>query len=189
MSKAVSALPEAKFDGIAHVEECGLVGMITLRGDFSSATFTGTVEKVAGCAMPDVRKISVAETGNRLAWMSPDELLLVCDHGNAPSLVSALMEGFGTEHAMAVNVSDARAVFRVSGPAVREVVAKVAPVDMSGEGFAIGDFRRTRFAQVPAAFWMNGDESVDVVCFRSVAQYMFDLLSIVSQDGSDVGVF
>jgi len=186
MSNAVSALQGAEFKGIADVTEQGLVGMITLRGDFASAGFKAAVEAVSGCAMPEVRKIS--EGGdNRLAWMSPDELLLVTDHGSAEAVVAELSEKFGSEHALAVNVSDARAVFRISGSSCREVVAKVAPVDMSD--FAQGDFRRTRFAQVPAAFWMSGAESFDVVCFRSVAQYMFDLLSVAAQDGSEVGIY
>lgn len=186
MSNAISALAGAEFKGIADVAELGLVGMITLRGDFASAGFKKAVEAVSGCAMPDVRKIS--EGGdNRLAWMSPDELLLVTDHTAADAAVADLIEKFSSEHALAVNVSDARAVFRISGSTCRDVVAKVAPVDMSD--FAQGDFRRSRFAQVPAAFWMSGVETVDIVCFRSVAQYMFDLLSVAAQDGSEVGVY
>ena len=85
--------------------------------------------------------------------MSPDELLLVCDHAAAPQAVADLTEKLGSEHSMAVNVSDARAVFRIEGENCREVVAKVAPVDMTE--FGDDDFRRTRFAQVAAAFWMS----------------------------------
>ncbi|MDP7152756.1 MAG: sarcosine oxidase subunit gamma family protein [Paracoccaceae bacterium] len=187
MSNAVSALSGAEFQGIAHVKEQGLIGMITLRGDFASDAFKAAAEAVSGCALPEVRKITVADNGNRLAWMSPDEMLLVCDHGAAPQAVADLTERLGGEHSMVVNVSDARAVFRIEGEKCREVVAKVAPVDMAD--FGVDDFRRTRFAQVPAAFWMSGAESVDVVCFRSVAQYMFDLLSVAAQEGSEVGVY
>lgn len=187
MSNAVSALQGAEFQGIAKVEELGLVGMVTLRGDFASNGFKAAVEAVSGCAMPDVRKITVADNGSRLAWMSPDELLLICDHAAASQAVVDISDKLAGEHALAVNVSDARAVFRIVGESCREVVTKVAPVDMSD--FEVDDFRRTRFAQVPAAFWMPNAESVDVVCFRSVAQYMFDLLSIAAQDGSEIGIY
>ncbi|MCW8842869.1 MAG: sarcosine oxidase subunit gamma, partial [Rhodobacteraceae bacterium] len=78
---------------------------------------------------------------------------------------------------------------KVSGQSARDVIAKVAPVDLAPEAFEVGMMRRTRFAQVPAAFWMNADESFEVICFRSVAQYVFDLLAVASAEGSEVGFF
>lgn len=50
-------------------------------------------------------------------------------------------------------------------------------------------FRRTRLAQVPAALRMVDDETFEVICFRSVAQYVFDLLKVAGQPGSEVGFF
>ncbi|MGC1503573.1 MAG: sarcosine oxidase subunit gamma, partial [Sulfitobacter sp.] len=50
-------------------------------------------------------------------------------------------------------------------------------------------FRRTRLAQVPAAFWMPDAETVQIICFRSVAQYVFDVLNVAAQCGSEVGAF
>lgn len=189
MSNATSALPGASFQGIADISEAGLVGMVTLRGDFSSKPFASAIEAVVGCKLPEIRKIEEGRDGRMLAWMSPDELLLVTQHTEANADVAALIEAFKGAHAMAVNVSDARAVFTVSGAGAREVLAKLAPVDLSREAFGAGDFRRTRFAQVPAAFWLQDDDSFRVVCFRSVAQYMFDVLSVAAQEGSDVGVY
>jgi len=43
--------------------------------------------------------------------------------------------------------------------------------------------RRTRFAQVPAAFWMQDDNSAEVVAFRSVAAYVFGLLKTAAAAG------
>jgi sarcosine oxidase, subunit gamma len=189
MSNPVSALQGAEFDGIARVQELGLQGMITLRGDFTSKSFKAAVKAVAGCAIPDVRKHSSGKDGRVLAWMSPDELLLMTSYEVVNEDLAALLERLKDEHSLAVNVSDARAVFRVSGANAREVIAKLAPVDMSAAEFGADDFRRTRLAQVAAAFWMSDTDSVDVVCFRSVAQYMFDLLSTVAQPGSEVGAY
>lgn len=189
MSEAVSALQWAEFDGIARIQERGLQGMITLRGDFSSKAFKAAVKAVAGCGIPNVRKHASGKDGRIVAWMSPDELLLMTSYEMANADLEALLAGLKDDHALAVNVSDARAVFRVSGTSAREVIAKLAPVDMSAAEFGADDFRRTRLAQVAAAFWMSDSDSVDVVCFRSVAQYMFDLLSTVAQPGSEVGVY
>jgi sarcosine oxidase subunit gamma len=121
--------------------------------------------------------------------MSPDELLVLVAYAAALTTVDALRTALAGEHHMVENVSDARAVFDLKGVHVREVLAKVAPVDMSADALQPGDMRRTRFAQVAAGFWMPDHESVRVVCFRSVADYMFELLSVSAASGSEVGYF
>lgn len=186
MSNAVSALNGAFFDGFARVEESGLCGMITLRGDLASDAVKKAVKAAVGAAVPDLRRVTRGKNGDA-AWMSPDELLITCDYVVVNKVVAKLTKALNGEHALAVNVSDARAVFRVSGNNAREVLAKVAPVDLSVDAFKADDFRRTRIAQVAAAFWMNADGSLDVVCFRSVAHYVFDVLSVSAANGGEVG--
>jgi len=186
MSEPVSALGGAVFDGFVKVEEAGLQGMITLRGDLASAAVKRAVRAVAGTGVPDRREVLLK--GDRgAAWMSPDELLLLGPYGHAEAGVAAAGKALGKAHALAVNVSDARAVFRLTGPGAREVLAKLAPVDMAG--FAPGEIRRTRLAQVPVAFWISGPEEFTVVAFRSVATYVFDLLKTAATPGGEVGVF
>lgn len=190
MSEALlqSALNGAHSDGFVRVEELGVQGMITLRGDFASAGFAAAVEKVTGLALPAQRKISIGENAT-VAWMSPDELLVLVDYASVDATVAALTEGLAGEHALVANVSDARAFFRLTGDdgAVRDVMAKVAPVDFSPEAFGPGDIRRTRLAQVAGAFWSPEPGVMQVICFRSVAQYAFDLLRISSEAGGEVG--
>ncbi len=185
MFKAVSALQGASFtDGIAEVHELGLHGMITLRGDLSDKKLIKAVKAIAG-AMPKPREI-VFKGDQGAAWMSPDEVLLICAHSDALSTIRALNKALKGTHFLAANVSDARAVFEVSGAHAREVLAKLAPVDFAQGAFEQGMFRRSRLAQVPAAFWMHDEDRFRIVCFRSVAEYMFDLLSVAAQAGSEV---
>ena len=98
-------------------------------------------------------------------------------------------KALGNAHALAVDVSDARACLRISGPSAREVMAKLTPVDLSPDAFKPGMIRRTRMAQVAAAFWVVDRETFQVVCFRSNAKYVFDLLKVEAQNGSEVGFF
>ena len=95
----------------------------------------------------------------------------------------------GDVHSLCVDVSDARALFDLSGPHAREVLAKLVPVDLAPDHFTQGMFRRTRMAQVPAAFWLHDTDSFRIICFRSQAQYVFDLLTVAAQKGSAVDVF
>ncbi|MHA1127411.1 MAG: sarcosine oxidase subunit gamma, partial [Alphaproteobacteria bacterium] len=74
--------------------------------------------------------------------------------------------------------------FLIERQGAREVLAKGAPVDLSPEAFGTGDLRRSRIGQLAAAFWMTGDESFELVCFRSVGAFMFDWLSNAAREGS-----
>ncbi|SNR26895.1 sarcosine oxidase subunit gamma [Puniceibacterium sediminis] len=188
MSEPVSALNAAAFDGLAHVQEAGLHGMITLRGDHADADFAQAVADVAGVAMPDQREV-VSGGDTSLIWMSPDELLLLCPYAEAGETVTKLTEALGDTHALAVDVSDARVVFTLTGTHIRDVIAKLAPVDMSPAAFRPGMVRRTRFAQVAAAVWLRDDETAQIICFRSVAPYMFALLCNAATPGTEVGIF
>jgi sarcosine oxidase subunit gamma len=186
MSNAVSALNGVSFTGIAKIEEAGLQGMITLRGDFASQGFKDALKKLTGRVAPKIRETYAAK-GRRVLWMSPDELMILTDYASVQDDLATLTDALNGEHALAVNVSDARALFRITGESAREVIGKLAPVDMGA--FEVGDVRRTRLAQVAAAFWLTEAGDFELVCFRSVAQYVFDLLSVAAQEGSEVGVY
>ncbi|MEQ6247619.1 sarcosine oxidase subunit gamma family protein [Sulfitobacter sp. HNIBRBA3233] len=189
MSDPVAPMNNARFDtGIATVSEVIPTGMITLRGDISARKIQKIATHAAGVAMPGTRQITT-DGDAALAWMSPDELLVMCPYAEAGQRVADMQKALGGEHALVVNVSDARAIFDVSGPRAREVIAKLAPVDLAPAQFGPGEIRRTRLAQVPAAFWMVSQDSFRVVCFRSVAQYVFNLLKTAAQTGSEVDAF
>lgn len=188
MSEAVSALPGAEYEGYVSVCEIGLQGMVTLRGDHSTEKIKSAVKKIAGVAVPDVWHVTLSgETG--VAWMSPDEVMIMMPYAEAGATVAALDKALKGQHFLAVNVSDARAVFEVKGARVREVMAKLSPVNMAPEAFQPGQFRRTRMAQVAAAFWMIDEETVRIICFRSVAEYVFGLLKDAAEPGGEVGFF
>ena len=191
MSEAISALDGATYEGFCTVTEAGRVGMVTIRGDLAEDGFARAVISVTGLEMPGQGEIiaGIDGVGPRLAWMSPDELMLFCDAEAAPAQTAALAEALAGTHAMAVEVTDARAVFRVEGRAVREVMAKLTPADVAPGAFGPGQMRRTRLAQVAAAFYMPDEHSFEVIAFRSVATYVFDLLSNAAKPGSEVGLF
>ena len=188
MSNAVSALQGASYNGMVAVRELGLQGMITVRGDLSGAKMKKAVKAAAGVAVPGQRAVALGADGG-VAWMSPDELLVMCAYDGVADALAALNDGLAGEHSLAVNVSDARAVFEIKGAGAREVIAKICPVDMAPGAFEPGDFRRTRMAQVAAAFWMTGAGTIRVVCFRSVAEYVFGLLKDAAEPGGEVGYF
>lgn len=149
------------------VAPAGGVGMITLRGELS------VLAKAAGMGVP-AQRMSVTSEGCRLNWMSPDELLLVCPHAEVGDRAAALTKALEGAFATVADVSDARAVFDLTGSLSEVALAHLVPVDFAR--MAPTEVRRTRMAQVPAALWREG-AGWRVVCFRSVADYVHALLA------------
>ena len=177
----------AVFEGAVRVARGAPRGMVTLRGDLGSAALAKSVKAAVGVEVPGMRRMAMAG-GRGALWMSPDELLLVLPEGQAAAAVAGLSQVLAGAHHLAADVSDARAVFRLTGDmgVIRETLAKLTPADLSPEGFGAGEVRRTKLGQVAAAFWIE-DGGVTVVCFRSVAAYVFDLLADAAAPGAPVG--
>ncbi|MFN4098959.1 MAG: sarcosine oxidase subunit gamma [Pararhodobacter sp.] len=184
MSDAVSALGGARASGMVDLAEAGLQGMISLRGDL--ALLGGALQAVTGLSLPEIRRV-IAGEGGQFLWMSPDELLLVVPYEAASGIAEQLEAALAGQFATVAVVSDARAMISVSGAQARDVLAKLCPVDFAG--FAVGEVRRTRAAQVAAALWRTGAEEWSLVCFRSVAGYVWESLVTVSQKGGEVGLY
>lgn len=188
MSETVTALGGAQYAGYATITEQPARGMITLRGDLAAVAVKNAATGVAGVDMPDRRECHIVDQRG-IAWMSPDELLVMVPHDEVASAVNTMTETLAGLHSLVVDVSDARALFRIEGSGAREVLAKLCPVDLSPAAFGPGTIRRTRLGQVSAAFWMVEGGAFELVCFRSLAQYVFDLLKTAAQPGGEVGAF
>lgn len=186
MSDPVMALGGAAADATVTVRELASPGTVSLRGDL--AVIGPVAAEIAGCAVPGRRGIAAAGAA-RLAWMSPDELLLMLPRADVPGALATLAERLSGQHHLALDVSDMRSHFAVTGPGVREVLAKLAPVDLHPDSFGPGEMRRTRLAQVACAFWMEGEEEIRLVCFRSVARYAFDVLRQAAADEARLSIF
>ncbi|MCF8511870.1 MAG: sarcosine oxidase subunit gamma [Rhodobacteraceae bacterium] len=182
MRDPVSPLGNASFDGFCKIREIGPLGMISLRAKPDVKELAKAVKAAVGTKLPAQRRIEIA--GDKACgWMSPDEYILILPYGETDAAMAAIAKAMGAAHHLAAVVSDARAVFRVEGDKANQVLAKLCPVDL--DALAEGELRRTRAAQVAAAFWKEGD-GFTVVCFRSVASYMMGLLSHSAEKGSEL---
>ncbi len=182
MSEPATPLAGASFAGFAAVREIGPLGMIALRCAHDAAALPRAVKNAVGTGLPDRRRI-VTDGAWGAGWMSPDELLLLCPRDQVPTALAALARELAGLHHLAADVSDARAAFRVEGPKAAQVLMKLTPADVAG--MAPGELRRSRLAQVAAAFWAAGD-GFTVVTFRSVARYAFDVLASAAVPGSEL---
>jgi len=169
-----------------RIEDRGPVGQVTLRGDLGSEALRAAVKSGVGVDVPG--PLRAAFDGDRGAvWMSPDELLLFVAYDQAGPLAASLGAALAGEHHLAVDVSDARAVIRLSGANVAEVLAKGAPVDLGPAAFTAGTARRTHIGGVAVGFWRRAEHEWEIVCFSSFARHLFDWLVESSLEGSEVG--
>ena len=174
MSKAVTVMNGAIAKGMNAVSDAGLIGMITLKADLGVEAVAKAVKSSVGLTMPKAGEIKTGAKG-RVAWMAADELMLFVEYYAADALVAKLEKALKDHHHLAVNVSDARACFKIDGDHIRNLLAKGTPTPLAG--FGPGQFRRSRIGQIAAAFWMESEKLGYVVCFRSVGAHMFEWLS------------
>jgi sarcosine oxidase subunit gamma len=164
-------------------------GMVTLRADLAAPEVAAALA-AAGFPLPGRRAIVPAGEGRAAAWMSPDELLLLCPAGEGAALAAALSAALAGVHHLAADVTDARVRFDLCGPVAlqRETLAKLTPTDLAPGRFEPGELRRTRLAQVPAAFWLD-EQGFAILCFRSVAAYVAELLANAARPGGALGLW
>jgi sarcosine oxidase subunit gamma len=130
----------------------------------------------------------VAGNGVAFARIGPDALLAAGESGgNAFS--ASLKEAFGDLTAV-IDQSDGYAVLRLSGPRVREVLAKGVSLDLHPRRFAVGDVAATIVSHIGATLWRlddgkDGSPVFEVMIFRSLSVSFWDWLC---ESGAEFGL-
>jgi sarcosine oxidase subunit gamma len=114
------------------------------------------------------------------AGTGPETLLATAENG-ANAFAASLMETL-RDQAAVVDQSDGYAVLRLSGPSVREALAKGVSLDLHARAFAVGDVAATIVSHIGATLWRlddgkDGSPVFEVVIFRSLASSFWGWLS------------
>jgi sarcosine oxidase subunit gamma len=91
----------------------------------------------------------------RIAGIGPCAWLLMREGSDEP-LIDSLQHALGACAAL-TDVTDAYAVLRLSGPKVRETLAKLVPVDLHARTFKAGDCASTVAVQIDVVLWRLED--------------------------------
>ena len=164
-------------------------GMIDLRGSASDKKFMAAVKKVLGLDLPKTPRSSVSWGDVKVLWLSIDQWLILCSRGKANELTAALVAELGSIHSLAVNVSDMRAVLRLEGEGVREVLLKGSSLDLLSDDYGPGTVRRMRFAEIAALLHVVENDVFDVYVFRSYADYAWEFLLATARAPAAVKLF
>jgi sarcosine oxidase subunit gamma len=161
----------------------GLATLIAAPGETSA--LTKLAESRLGLTLPHTPKI-VTGTSCDAIWSGPRQWLL-----RTPSReVVASLEPLSAHGALS-DQSDGRAAVRVSGPHIRDMLAKGVMLDLHPSVFAVGDTALTGIAHVGVQLWRlpDGPEGAvfEIMAPRSMAGSFWSwLMASAAEFGCDV---
>ena len=102
-------------------------------------------------------------------WAGPGRWLAGTSAQTGASLEAMLRNELSGE-ASVINQTDGRCVFRISGPSVREVLAKGVPIDLDPRAFGPGDTALTLVGHISVHLWqLDRTPTYDLAVPRSFA--------------------
>lgn len=163
---ASSWAPRGAWAGIAQTGQIGTIGpagvTANLLDGFGLATLIAApggatalsqaIEGRLGIALPATPRI-VSNASHDAIWSGPDQWLLR----------AGTRDGFGdllgalSARGSVSDQSDARAALRLSGPHVRDVLAKGVMLDLHPAAFAVGETALTSIAHIGVHLWRLAD--------------------------------
>jgi len=132
-----------------------------------------------GIALPEgARRVTVGAVA--AAGTGPGSWLLICGNGGN-AWIAALRSAVG-DTASLVDQSDAYGVLSLTGPALRETLAKLVPLDLHPRAFRVGDVAATLVAHIGVSLWRiedgaDGQPTFELAVARSLAASLWHELS------------
>ncbi len=158
---------------------------LNLRGDSSSSGFSEAVTAVTGIALPEHPNTCVSSEHCRVAWLGPDEWLLIGtdeDFGAAP-----LDDRLASMHHALTDLSGGQTILRVGGKNWRDVLSSACPFDLHPRVFGEGACTQTVIAHTNVLLMPVTDsrrgEALDVVVRRSFADHLARWLMDAAAEG------
>jgi sarcosine oxidase subunit gamma len=150
------------------------------------ATLVSAVDTAFGVAMPAGPRRATAG-GITFAGTGRDQWIASADGAEAAGFAAKLRARIGPFAAVA-DQSDARLVLRLSGPRVRDVLAKGVPVDLHPKAFRPGDVASTQVAYIGVQVDMlDAAPTYQLTAPRSMAGTLWSWLSASAAEfGYDV---
>jgi sarcosine oxidase subunit gamma len=162
--------------GVRFAERTGLAlaGVVARRGKI--AELEAAAERAFGIALPATPR-RVPGIGVEMSWSGPRQWLLLADEAVVPDLASRLAAAF-EGLASVTDQSDARAIVRISGPRVHDLLAKGCPVDLHPTEFGPGHTAVTAIAHIGVQLWQTDERpTFEVAVARSYAPSFWRFLT------------
>ena len=156
---------------VFHVMEH--LGKLNIRGDHS---LKAAVKAATGCDFPPLANRFETAGERHVIWLAPDEYLLLCESGKEKALHDTLKSTIKTSHFAITDVSDSLCALSISGPSVRDVLAKGCSLDLHPSQFGAGQCAQSLLAHAGITLMALSDDAFILICRTSFAPYVHDWL-------------
>lgn len=187
---------EARAGADADISGTGIVlseipyqGLINVRGNAADPAFAAAVEKSVKLAPPVDANTFAGKTATRIAWLGPDEWLVITRPDAAERTLKGLTKTLKSDgmHAAVTNVSDARTCIRISGPYAREVLQKGCSIDLHPSRFGPGQCVQAIVSKVGVILLQTSESAktgpvYELYVLRSFATYLWAWLEDASAE-------
>jgi sarcosine oxidase subunit gamma len=117
-------------------------------------------------------------------WLGPDEYLLIASGAAdaGPDAAAALEAAIGSVPHALVDVSHRQVAIDILGRHAEAILNGACPLNLDIADFPIGMCTRTVFAKADIVLWRTGAQRFHVEFWRSYADYVTGLLSVIARD-------
>lgn len=165
----------ADLSAIAHdrfsaevLDDYSMVSIAAGRG--KGDALRSAMRETFGIALPDTPRRVEGSGGLSVIWHGPDQWVAMARRGAGLRDLEAELRPVIGELAALVDQGDGRAVVRVSGSHVRDVLAKGLGVDLHPRSFAANGVAITQASHIGIILWQTGTPPVyEIAMFRSYA--------------------
>ena len=159
-----------------RLSDGGFTGQLLLRGN-GEGRFRMAAVAALGTALPFEPNRVTEHEDVRAIWLGPDEWLIVAGEERLEGLTRALMHELQGQPLAITDVSEARAVIGIAGPAAREVLSQGLSIDLHPSAFGPGQAAQTLLARVPIILHQRSEAPrYDLYVSRSLAEYLWHWL-------------
>ncbi len=148
------------------------LGHVNLRGDPDNADFIAAARSALEQELP-VTPNTMGTGTHHIYWLGPNEWLVVCNISDRPDLMAGLRESLSGLHASVTDVTGGQIAIQLSGPGVRDVLAKGCTLDFHPDTFKAGSCAQSGLAKANVLISLVDDHpTFEIVVRRSLAEYL-----------------
>lgn len=150
---------------------------LNLRVDPDSAA-AASIGKALCAPLPTVPCTASRLGDADVLWLGPDEWLLLAEPGQQHALAATLRDAIGEEDGYVTDVSAQRTAVALTGPKVREVLARGCSIDLHPKTTPLGSCVQTLLAQTGVVLVVRDEDATDFLLLvrASFAGYFADWL-------------
>jgi sarcosine oxidase subunit gamma len=165
------------------MSEIGHRTIVNVRGTASDPAFSSAIQTATGLALPAAANTVTTAGSWHIIWLGPNEWWITGPDGEAESLIEALRANFAGQHATACDVSESRAIIRLTGPRARDVLMRGVTLDLHPREFRVGRCAQTGLSRANALIHLVDDApTFELYVLKSFSDYLWRWLEKVALD-------